>query len=54
VRWTIEPDGDGSLVTLSATVDRATALDRAVLALGGRRWLRRGFRAALAQLGRVA
>ena len=54
VGWTIEPEGEGSRVTLSAVVEHAAPFDRAVLALGGRRWLRRGFAEALAQLGRVA
>jgi hypothetical protein len=54
VRWEIEPNGSGSRVTLSAFVESASPLDRAVLALGGRRWLERVFREALDQLGRVA
>lgn len=54
VRWLIEPAGSGSRVTLSAVVERAGILDRAILALGGRIVLRRGFREALAQLARVA
>lgn len=54
VRWTIDPHGDGSRVTLSAVVERARPVDRAILALGGRRYLRRGFAEALEQLGRVA
>src|SRR3954452_17726437 len=41
VRWTIEPENEGSHVTLAADVERATPLDRAILALGGRRVLRR-------------
>lgn len=54
VRWTIEPSGGGSRVTLSAEVESAGLVDRAILALGGRRFLQRGFGEALAQLGRVA
>jgi hypothetical protein len=54
VRWTIEPAGDGSRVTLAADVERATVLDRAILALGGRRVLRRAFAEALDRLGDVA
>jgi hypothetical protein len=54
VRWGIEPHGTGSRVTLSAEVERASRLDRAILALGGRIVLRRGFAEALEQLGRVA
>ena len=54
VRWVVEPNGTGSRVTLSATVQRASRLDRVILALGGRALLRRGFAEAVAQLGRVA
>jgi uncharacterized protein YndB with AHSA1/START domain len=54
VRWTIEREGEGSRVAISAEVERASPLDRAILALGGRRFLRRGFAQALEELGRVA
>jgi uncharacterized protein YndB with AHSA1/START domain len=55
VRWEIEPaGGGGSRVTLAARVESASALDRAILALGGGRWLERIFRDALARLGEVA
>ena len=54
VRWQIDAAGAGSRVTLSAEVVSATLLDRTLLALGGAWWLRRIFRDALAQLGRVA
>ena len=54
VRWTIEPAVAGSRVTLSAEVVRASLVDRAVLALGGRLLLRRMFTEAVEQLGRVA
>jgi hypothetical protein len=54
VRWTIEPSGTGSRVTLAAEVEQARLADRAILALGGRWYMRRGFEQALAQLGRVA
>jgi Polyketide cyclase / dehydrase and lipid transport len=50
VRWSLRPDGDGTLVELDATVPEAGALDRALLALGGRAWLRRRFAAALRAL----
>jgi carbon monoxide dehydrogenase subunit G len=53
VRWLIEPSGDGSRVTLSAEVVRASLHDRLLLVLGGRRLLRRGFEDALEQLGRM-
>jgi hypothetical protein len=54
VRWQIEPAGGGSHVTLSAEVERAAPVDRALLALGGAWWLRRIFDDALARLGEVA
>lgn len=54
VRWLVEPNGAGSRVTLSATVERASLLDHAILAFGGRALLRRGFAEAVAQLGRAA
>src|SRR4051794_17155353 len=50
VRWALRPDGDGTFVELSATVPQAALLDRALLALGGRLWLRRRFATALRQL----
>jgi hypothetical protein len=53
VEWTIAPLGAGSQVTLTARVERASALDRAVLALGGRAWLGRIFVRALARLDEV-
>ena len=54
VRWTIAPSGEGSRVTLAADVVSTAAVDRALLALGGRWWLGRMFAEALEQLGRVA
>lgn len=54
VRWLIEPRGSGSRVTLAADVERASLLDRAILALGGRAILRHGFAEAVEQLGREA
>lgn len=50
VVWTIEQSEDGSLVTLSAAVEAATWGDRALLALGGRRWLERLFANAVRRL----
>jgi uncharacterized protein YndB with AHSA1/START domain len=40
VAWDIEPVDRGSRVALAAVVERAGLLDRAILALGGRRYLR--------------
>jgi uncharacterized protein YndB with AHSA1/START domain len=54
VRWLVEPHDGGSRVTLAAEVERASLLDRAILALGGRVLLRRGFAEAIEQLGREA
>ena len=50
IRWAVLRRGEGSIVALSAIVLRAGMLDRALLALGGRRWLRRRFRRALGRL----
>ena len=53
VAWDILPATDGgSLVTLSAEVERASLADRVLLALGGRRWLRHRFERVLETLGR--
>ena len=51
VQWDIAPDGGGSGVTLSARVERASLLDRALLLVGGKRWLERTFAHAVARLG---
>lgn len=51
IRWLLEEDGAGTLVTLSADVLDAGALDRAILALGGRRWMQGRFAATLHRLG---
>jgi uncharacterized protein YndB with AHSA1/START domain len=50
VVWALEPNGEGTLVRLCATVRCASVADRIVLALGGRSWMRARFRAALARL----
>jgi uncharacterized protein YndB with AHSA1/START domain len=50
VAWEITPHGEGSLVKLSAEVAEASLPDRAALALGGWRWLRRLFDRALVNL----
>lgn len=51
VRWKLAPRDGGTQVTLSASLDTATALDRLLLAAGGWAWLRRRL---LATLGRLA
>lgn len=52
VLWKVDPHEQGALVTLEATVLEATPLDRLLLALGGRVWLRRRFNGALSRLAR--
>lgn len=50
VSWDIEPTANGSRVTLAARVERVSALDRVLLAVGGRWWLERMFRSAVQRL----
>jgi len=52
VSWTLRPEGTATRVRLEATVERASVLDRALLALGGRRWLERRFASILETLER--
>lgn len=52
VSWTLHPGAGGTRVRLAATVERASLLDRALLALGGRRWLERRFASILEILAR--
>ena len=54
VAWWLEEDGTGTRVRLSATVVEAGALDRLLLAAGGRAWLRRRFASTLDRLARAA
>jgi hypothetical protein len=51
VRWEIEPDADGSRVTLTAEVERASLLDRVLLLCGARWWLARVVERAVVRLG---
>ena len=51
IRWSLEAAGAGTLVTLRADVLAAGPADRALLALGGRPWLRGRFAATLQRLG---
>jgi Polyketide cyclase / dehydrase and lipid transport len=51
VRWEIAPAGAGSHVTFTAEVERASPLDRLLLACGGRWWLRRIVDEAVRRLG---
>lgn len=50
VRWKLAPRPGGTQVTLEAAVERATPLDRLLLALGGRLWLERRLAAVLDRL----
>src|SRR5581483_8169243 len=53
VAWNLAPAPGGTLVALDLVVERAAALDRLLLALGGRRWLeQRLLRQALDDLAR--
>jgi hypothetical protein len=51
VLWRIEPAGTGTRVTLGAVIVRAGPVDRLLLAIGGRWWVRRCFARAIALLG---
>jgi hypothetical protein len=54
VAWNLAPAPGGTLAALDLVVERATPLDRLLLALGGRRWLeRRLLRQALDDLARI-
>jgi hypothetical protein len=54
VGWEITgTENGGSAVRLWARVERASLRDRLLLAVGGRRWLARIFRRAVANLSRV-
>ena len=50
VSWTLAGRMNHTRVRLAADVERTTPMDRVLLALGGRVWMRRVFRGALAQL----
>jgi hypothetical protein len=50
VSWLLSPRGASTTVRLVAQVEQASALDRVLLALGGRAWLERRFAGALARL----
>ena len=54
VTWTLTEQGRLTLVQLDAVVERAGRADAVMLALGGRRWMRRRFAAILATLERRA
>jgi len=51
--WEIETNERGARVALEATVCSTGILDRLLLAVGGRWWLRRRFRLTLARLAAV-
>lgn len=52
VSWTLTPRGDGTRVRLDASLERASSLDRVLLAAGGRRWLALRFARILETLER--
>jgi uncharacterized protein YndB with AHSA1/START domain len=54
VRWTLTPASGCTEVELAARVERAAALDRILLALGGGAWLRRLFTKTLYRLEELA
>lgn len=52
VSWTLAPRLGDTRVRLAADIERAGPLDRALLALGGRRWLARRFAGTLERLAK--
>lgn len=52
VSWTLAPRLGDTRVRLAAEIERTGRLDRVLLALGARRWLRRLFESTLANLER--
>jgi hypothetical protein len=52
IRWTISPHADRCRVRLEASVERAGTLDCLILALGGRRLMRRLFSRTVRELAR--
>ncbi len=52
VRWLLRRADGRTVVTLGATVENAGRLDRLLLGLGGRAWLRSSFEGALCALER--
>jgi hypothetical protein len=52
VRWELRDRGEDTLVRLEAAVESTGAVDRLLLAAGGRRWLRRRFGATVRALAR--
>jgi Polyketide cyclase / dehydrase and lipid transport len=50
VQWSIDPSLGGARVVLESTIASRGVVDGLLLALGGRWWLRRGFRRALDSL----
>lgn len=51
ISWALSASDGGTLVVLRADVLEAGALDRLLLALGGRAWMNRRFAATLQRLG---
>ena len=53
VSWTLDDHGEMTWVHLAAELESASYVDRVLLALGGREWLRRRFSAVLGRLAGV-
>jgi carbon monoxide dehydrogenase subunit G len=52
VRWTLTDERAGTRIELSARIERAGGVDRVLLALGGRRWMRQRFASIVTTLAR--
>jgi carbon monoxide dehydrogenase subunit G len=53
IAWELNEDANGTSVRLSAEIDRASFADRALLAIGGRAWMRRRFHVILERLAQA-
>jgi carbon monoxide dehydrogenase subunit G len=53
ISWDLSEDADGTSVRLSAHVEQLAAIDRALLALGGRAWMEKLFERILARLAEL-
>ncbi len=54
VRWALHPLGEHTRVELTTTITSTSLVDRTLLALGGRLWLRRRIAATLATLAAIS
>ena len=53
IAWELHEDAGGTGVRLSAEIERASVLDRLLLALGGRTWMQRLFEKILGRLSEL-